>query len=36
LFGIKTEESAMTWKAPKVTEVALGGEINCYACARLT
>jgi len=25
----------MAWKTPKVTEVALGGEINCYACARL-
>jgi len=25
----------MSWKSPKVTEVALGGEINCYACARL-
>ncbi len=24
----------MSWKTPKVTEVALGGEINCYACAR--
>jgi len=25
----------MAWKAPKVTEVALGGEINSYVCARL-
>jgi len=25
----------MTWKTPKIVEVALGGEINCYACARL-
>jgi len=23
----------MAWKAPKVVEIALGGEINCYACA---
>jgi coenzyme PQQ precursor peptide PqqA len=29
------KEEAMAWKTPKVTEVALGGEINCYACARL-
>jgi len=26
----------MTWKTPKVQEVALGGEINSYVCARLT
>jgi len=25
----------MAWTAPKITEVALGGEINCYACARV-
>ncbi len=25
----------MTWKAPKIVEIALGGEINCYACARV-
>jgi coenzyme PQQ precursor peptide PqqA len=29
------EDRVMAWKAPKITEVALGGEINCYACARL-
>jgi coenzyme PQQ precursor peptide PqqA len=23
----------MSWKAPKVTELALGAEINSYACA---
>jgi len=25
----------MAWKTPKVTEVALGGEINSYVCARV-
>jgi len=24
------------WKAPKIREIALGAEINCYACAELT
>lgn len=28
-------EVAMSWKAPKVVEVALGAEINSYACAGL-
>jgi len=23
----------MSWKAPKIKEIALGAEINCYACA---
>ncbi len=23
----------MSWKAPKVVEIALGAEINSYACA---
>ncbi|MGK6323124.1 pyrroloquinoline quinone precursor peptide PqqA [Sphingomonas sp. DT-51] len=26
----------MAWKTPKIVEVALGAEINCYACAELT
>jgi len=25
----------MAWKAPKVIEIAVGMEINCYACAEL-
>jgi len=29
------EDSTMAWTAPKIVEVALGGEINCYACARV-
>jgi coenzyme PQQ precursor peptide PqqA len=27
--------SLMAWKTPKIVEVALGGEINSYVCARL-
>ncbi|QXQ07191.1 pyrroloquinoline quinone precursor peptide PqqA [Sphingosinicellaceae bacterium] len=26
---------SMTWKTPKIVEIALGAEINCYACAEL-
>jgi coenzyme PQQ precursor peptide PqqA len=25
----------MTWKTPTIIEIALGAEINCYACAEL-
>jgi coenzyme PQQ precursor peptide PqqA len=25
--------TTMSWKAPKIVEVALGAEINSYACA---
>jgi len=25
----------VNWKTPKVVEIALGAEINCYACADL-
>ncbi|HAD24308.1 MAG TPA: pyrroloquinoline quinone precursor peptide PqqA [Alphaproteobacteria bacterium] len=25
----------MAWTKPKVTEIAVGMEINCYACAEL-
>ncbi|WP_018075751.1 pyrroloquinoline quinone precursor peptide PqqA [Novosphingobium nitrogenifigens] len=25
----------MSWKRPKIVEIALGAEINCYACAEL-
>ncbi|WP_036516995.1 pyrroloquinoline quinone precursor peptide PqqA [Nevskia soli] len=25
----------MSWKTPKIVEIALGAEINCYACADL-
>lgn len=26
----------MSWKTPKILEIALGAEINCYASAELT
>jgi len=26
----------MAWKTPKIREIALGAEINSYACAELT
>jgi len=25
----------MAWKTPKIVEIALGSEINCYACAEV-
>ena len=30
------EGPLMTWKTPKIIEIALGAEINSYACADLT
>jgi coenzyme PQQ precursor peptide PqqA len=27
------EEKPMSWKSPKIVEIALGAEINSYACA---
>jgi coenzyme PQQ precursor peptide PqqA len=30
-----TEECPMAWKKPRVTEVCLGMEINCYASAKV-
>jgi coenzyme PQQ precursor peptide PqqA len=27
------KETHMTWKTPRVIEIAVGMEINCYACA---
>jgi coenzyme PQQ precursor peptide PqqA len=29
------EQGLMSWKTPKIIEIALGAEINCYACAEL-
>jgi len=26
-------EKSMSWKTPRVIEIAVGMEINCYACA---
>jgi coenzyme PQQ precursor peptide PqqA len=28
-----TKETLMTWTTPRVIEIAVGMEINCYACA---
>ena len=30
---IQSQEIMMAWKSPKIVEVALGAEINSYACA---
>ncbi|MBW8270859.1 pyrroloquinoline quinone precursor peptide PqqA [Caldovatus sp. SYSU G05006] len=29
----RTEDAPMSWKKPRVTEISLAMEINCYACA---
>jgi len=35
-FGpIIRQESLMKWTTPKVVEICVGMEINCYACAEL-
>ena len=33
--GFQPSEESMAWKAPKIIEVAVGLEINMYACASL-
>ncbi|HEX4177708.1 MAG TPA: pyrroloquinoline quinone precursor peptide PqqA [Rhizomicrobium sp.] len=33
VFASTNKETHMTWKTPRVIEVAVGMEINCYACA---
>jgi coenzyme PQQ precursor peptide PqqA len=33
--GFQTSEESMAWKAPEIIEVAVGLEINMYACASL-
>lgn len=30
-----TKETAMTWNTPKIVEIAVGLEINSYACAEV-
>ena len=30
------EDCGMAWKTPKIVEISLGAEINCYACAELS
>jgi coenzyme PQQ precursor peptide PqqA len=34
--SIANRSMAMAWKTPKIVEIALGAEINSYACADLT
>ena len=36
LIQLHSKEFPMTWTTPKITEIAVGMEINCYACAELT
>ena len=33
VFASSTKETLMTWTTPRVIEIAVGMEINCYACA---
>ena len=33
--GRDKQEIKMAWKTPKIAEIAVGMEINCYACAEL-
>jgi coenzyme PQQ precursor peptide PqqA len=33
VFASTTKETNMTWTTPRVIEIAVGMEINCYACA---
>jgi len=33
VFVSSTKETHMTWTTPRVIEIAVGMEINCYACA---
>jgi len=30
---VNKEGTRMSWKSPKIVEIALGAEINSYACA---
>ena len=34
-FVLAAGRGTMAWKSPKVIEIAVGMEINCYACAEL-
>ncbi len=34
-FADLPEDRVMAWKTPKIVEIALGAEINSYACADL-
>lgn len=30
----ESEENVVSWKTPKIVEIALGAEINSYVCAK--
>ncbi len=32
---LQPEDKTMAWKTPKIVEVSLASEINCYACAEI-
>jgi coenzyme PQQ precursor peptide PqqA len=32
---LQPKEKIMAWKTPKIVEVSLASEINCYACAEI-
>jgi coenzyme PQQ precursor peptide PqqA len=32
-FASLKKETLMSWTTPRVIEIAVGMEINCYACA---
>ena len=34
-YDAPNEETNMAWKTPKIAEISVGMEINCYACAEL-
>jgi coenzyme PQQ precursor peptide PqqA len=35
MAGAIVGEDAMVWKTPKIAEIAVGMEINAYACAEI-
>ncbi|MEQ1887682.1 MAG: pyrroloquinoline quinone precursor peptide PqqA [Alphaproteobacteria bacterium] len=32
---IHQKDMQMAWRKPKITEISVGMEINCYACAEI-
>lgn len=34
-FRVQQRRRDMNWKTPRVIEIAVGMEINCYACAEI-
>ncbi len=30
------KDMQMAWRKPKITEISVGMEINCYACAEIS